>query len=136
MLSTRWIGLLLAFCCLLGCGSSTGEDQLPGVEIEVLSPPASTGEQAFDEPPVLITYETPRYPEDAREAGLEGTVTVRLTVGEDGRVIEASIVESSDPAFEGSALEAASRCGFRPAKLGGDPKRVQVIIPYQFRLGS
>jgi len=90
----------------------------------------------FDEPPVLVRYDAPEYPEAAKEAGLEGAVTVELVVGEDGRVVEVSVVDSSDPAFEESALEAASRCEFRPAKLRGNPTRVRVLIPYQFRLGN
>ncbi|MEJ2721350.1 MAG: hypothetical protein P8181_09450, partial [bacterium] len=36
---------------------------------------------AFDEPPVLIDFVTPKYPDLAREAGFEGTVRVRVLVG-------------------------------------------------------
>jgi TonB family protein len=134
--TVRSVVLLFSLCCLLGCGHSSGEDQAPGVEVSVLSTPDPDGTASFDEPPVLVKYDAPEYPEQAKRAGLEGNVTVELVVGEDGRVVDASVVDSSDPAFEEAAVEAASRCEFRPAKLDGNPTRVRVRVPYQFRLGD
>jgi hypothetical protein len=39
---------------------------------------------AFDEPPQLIDYTSPEYPPLAREAGIEGTVAIRVLVSEEG----------------------------------------------------
>ena len=38
---------------------------------------------AFDEPPVLVAYEKPAYPEEAKNSGLEGSVMVKVLVGTD-----------------------------------------------------
>jgi protein TonB len=103
-------------------------------------PPAPTSGQAemflaFDEPPVLQYFEQPAYPQLARDAGIEGTVAVKVLVGENGKVIEA-IVLSSDvtPDMERSAIEAAMKCRFRPAKQRTVPVKAHVMIPFAFKL--
>ena len=62
---------------------------------------------------------TPSYPKDALSQGLEGRVVLRLTVGADGRVQEAEVVESSGSAdFDAVASHFARRLAFRPAATG------------------
>jgi protein TonB len=102
-------------------------------------PPPSTGTSdvflAFDEPPILIHYEVPKYPDLAREAGIEGTVAVKVLVSEEGKVIDA-VVLSSDvtPAMEKAALDAARKCRFKPAKQRTVPVKANVMVPFQFQL--
>jgi protein TonB len=104
-------------------------------------PPPSSGTQdvflAFDEPPILLHYEVPKYPDLAREAGIEGTVAVKVLVTEEGKVIDA-VVLSSDvtPAMERAAVEAAKKCRFKPAKQRTVPVKAHVMIPFQFQLRS
>jgi protein TonB len=90
---------------------------------------------AFDEPPVLIEYVTPEYPILYREAGIEGTVQVRVLVGVDGNVLDAKVL-SSDAATEmqQAAVEAAMKCRFKPAKQRTTPVKAHVMIPFVFRL--
>ena len=90
---------------------------------------------AFDEPPSLSFYEPPKYPSLARDAGIEGTVAIKVLVSEEGKVIDA-VVLSSDvtPAMEKAALAAAWKCRFRPAKQRTVPVRAHVMIPFQFQL--
>jgi protein TonB len=102
-------------------------------------PPPSSGGQsaflAFDEPPVLMDYVSPQYPPLAREAGIEGTVAVRVLVNEEGKVIAADVLSSDvTPAMEKAALEAARQCRFRPAKQRTVPVKAHVMIPFQFQL--
>ena len=99
-----------------------------------MSEPEAEEFYRFDEPPVLTNYEMPDYPIVAKENNLEGTVTVKVTVGEDGTVEDVTVLDSSDPIFEDPALEAATLCQFKPAKLEGKPTKSRVAIPYQFRL--
>jgi protein TonB len=52
-------------------------------------PPPPPSEQAqefyaFDEPPVLIKFVSPRYPDLARQAGIEGTVLLEVLVSNEG----------------------------------------------------
>lgn len=120
----------------LTCGDSSTSEQTEGVEIQTL--PFSDAEPfyRFDEPPVLVAYQAPDYPEEARRKDLEGSVMVKVLVGADGKVEETAILDSTDPVFDGPALEAAARCEFEPAKLEGAPTKSRVAIPYQFRLRS
>lgn len=90
---------------------------------------------AFDEPPTLRHFETPIYPDLAREAGIEGTVRVKVLVGEDGKVDAVSLVDSDvTPAMEKAALAAAKKCLFNPAKQRTKPVKAHVVIPFHFRL--
>lgn len=102
-------------------------------------PPPGGGDQgvflAFDEPPVMIHFEVPTYPDLAREAGIEGTVRVKVLVGEDGKVINVEVVSSDvTPAMDRAALAAAKKCIFKPAKQRTTPVKAQVVIPFSFRL--
>lgn len=102
-------------------------------------PPPSTGGGdvflAFDEPPALTYYEPPQYPPLARDAGIEGTVAIKVLVSEEGKVLDA-VVLSSDvtPAMERAAIAAALKCRFRPAKQRTIPVKAHVMIPFQFQL--
>ncbi|UCH83957.1 MAG: energy transducer TonB [Candidatus Latescibacterota bacterium] len=90
---------------------------------------------AFDEPPILIDFVTPKYPDLAREAGFEGTVQVRVLVGEDGKVLAADVLSSDvSPAMEQAAIVAAKKCRFKPAKQRTTPVKAHVMIPFHFRL--
>lgn len=102
-------------------------------------PPPGGGDSgmflAFDEPPTLKYFESPVYPDLAREAGIEGTVRVKVLVGEDGKVISVSLVTSDvTPAMEKAALTAAKKCLFNPAKQRTTPVKAHVMIPFHFRL--
>jgi len=58
-------------------------------------PAAAEAFLAFDEPPELIDFVTPEYPELARQAGFEGTVRVRVLVDEAGNVVEADLLSGT-----------------------------------------
>ena len=88
-----------------------------------------------DEMPALVRAVEPRYPDLAREAGVEGTVTVQILVGLDGRVIRAIIApHGSIPMLDEAALEAARASVFTPALANGKPVKVWVGQQYRFRL--
>lgn len=89
----------------------------------------------FDQLPVALDLVVPEYPELARDAGIEGKVTLLLLVDEKGKVLRAS-VENSDvtPAMERAALEAARKSRFHPARQGARPVKAMVAVPFYFRL--
>jgi protein TonB len=107
---------------------------------DVPPPPPPPSEQArefyaFDEPPVLVRYVSPKYPDLARQAGIEGTVLIRVLVGEDGKVINASIIQSDvTPAMEKAGLEAAKKFLFKPAKQRTVPVKAHMAVPIRFKL--
>jgi protein TonB len=76
------------------------------------------------------------YPPLLRDAGVVGTVTLRMRVLEDGHVDPESIsVESSThDAFADAAKRVVEKMRFRPAKVGGHPVKVWVTLPVTFQL--
>lgn len=122
-----------------GSGSTppTSAGALEGVRPFVAStddPPAD-GVQYAEEFPNVVQCREPRYPDLAREAGVEGTVRVLVLVGLDGRVRRAMIAPGgSVPMLDEAALEAARSCVFTPALADHHPVRVWISRQYRFRL--
>lgn len=75
-----------------------------------------------------------RYPEKAREDGLEGSVTVSVQIDTDGRVLDVVVRDSSHEIFEAEAVKAARALKFTPAVKDGKPARMWTTIAVQFRL--
>ncbi len=48
----------------------------------------------FAEPPVLLESVPPIYPELSKQAEIEGTILLCGIIGENGRVVEVSVIES------------------------------------------
>lgn len=107
---------------------------------EVPMPPPPSSEQAqefyaFDEAPVLIKSVSPKYPDLARQAGIEGTVLLNVLVGDDGKVLQVSVIQSDvTPAMEKAAMEAAKQFVFKPAKQRTVPVRARMAVPIRFKL--
>ncbi len=86
--------------------------------------------------PVLIHFEPPVYPEDARKAQAEGRVVVKVLVGPEGTVLEAVILEAVEefPSFGEAALSAAKACRFEPARQRGIAVKAWAALPFEFHL--
>ena len=100
-------------------------------------PPSESASEfyAFDEPPMLVRYVPPSYPALARQAGIEGTVLLRVVVGTDGKVESASVIQSDvTPAMEKAAIAAARQFLFKPAKQRTVPVRASMAVPIRFKL--
>jgi protein TonB len=77
----------------------------------------------------------PRYPSAARQAGVEGTVLVKLLVSERGEVESAEVARSSGSAqLDAAALAALRRWRFTPALDQGRPVQWEVRVPVRFVL--
>lgn len=74
------------------------------------------------------------YPPLLRDAGVTGTVQVRMRVMEDGRVDAESIqiVDSTHEQFNEPTTRAVRVLRFRPAKVNGRPVKVWVALPIQW----
>jgi TonB family protein len=75
------------------------------------------------------------YPPHLRDAGITGTVEVRLRVEMDGSISRTSILHSSDPQFNEAALRAIQVLRFAPGKIDRRPVRVWVVLPIQWQRG-
>ena len=75
----------------------------------------------------------PPYPPEAKAAGAQGTVTVRVVVDEGGHVIEATAVSGHELLRE-AAVAAARQARFSPTLLSGRPVKVTGHVTYNFVL--
>jgi protein TonB len=75
----------------------------------------------------------PPYPPIAKAARAAGAVQVQVTIGEDGRVIDAAVV-SGHPLLRDAALQAARQWTFKPTELSGVPVKVQGVLTFNFTL--
>ncbi len=76
---------------------------------------------------------TPRYPPEAKAAGVGGVVKVQLVVDEEGGVMTARAV-SGHELLRDTAVDAACRSRFSPQKLSGRPVKVTGVITFNFVL--
>ncbi|HEY2973567.1 MAG TPA: TonB family protein [Pyrinomonadaceae bacterium] len=78
-----------------------------------------------------ISLPKPAYPPIARQAHASGTVSVQVTIDENGNVISAHAV-SGHPLLQGVAVAAARGARFTPTRLEGQPVKVTGVITYNF----
>ena len=88
---------------------------------------------AFEKAPEKVKMDDPVYPDIAREAGVEGTVMLRVLVGDDGFVKDLIIIQSV-PMLDESAADAAWTAVFKPALQKDRPVAVWMVIPIEFKM--
>jgi len=76
----------------------------------------------------------PAYPPLAKQAGIQGTVSVQVLIDESGRVISAKAISGS-PFLTLEAQKAALQAKFSPTMLGDQAVKVSGVITYNFILG-
>jgi TonB family protein len=77
----------------------------------------------------------PEYPEDAREAGIEGRVALVALVDTTGSVVDVDMVGSSNErSLERAATVAVWQCKFRPYRVDGHTQEVYAIFRFNFHM--
>ncbi len=71
-----------------------------------------------------------RYPDEARELGIEGKVVLSLEVLADGKVGQIKVIRGLGYGLDEAALTAMKGCLFEPATMGG--QRVTTTIRYTY----
>ncbi|WPB78632.1 energy transducer TonB [Archangium violaceum] len=89
--------------------------------------------QVDTEPSVASEVKIP-YPDEARRAGIEGTVTLSITIDSEGRVVKASIVKGLGYGLDEAARTALMRFRFKPAIKNGEPVSTEMKYSYTFVL--
>lgn len=79
-----------------------------------------------------ISVPKPVYPQEARAAGVKGSVNVRVTIDTEGNVISAKAV-SGHPLVHKAAETAALKAKFHPTTLSGKPVQVSGTLVYNFK---
>ncbi len=86
-------------------------------------------------PPKLITYAPPAYPVEAQQAGVEGSVILKLDIDKTGRVTKAEVATPGGHGFDEAALAAAPGLVFEPARRpDGTPAPARILYRYGFTL--
>jgi protein TonB len=80
-----------------------------------------------------VSKPVPLYPQIAKLAGVQGTVTVEILLDEQGRVISATAKDGPLMLRE-AARQAALLARFTPTQLNGEPVKVSGVISYNFML--
>lgn len=118
--------------------SVTGQEASPAVRTEDPGGKPATADRDAD--PRLTNVDEVRerltqvYPDDLREAGVEGRVVLWLHVDAEGRVTETRIQGSSEvEALDEAAMQVAESMEFEPAEIDGSPRAVWIQQPVSFR---
>jgi len=84
--------------------------------------------------PQLIYKVDPEYTEEARKAGLQGTVLVYVKVTPDSRATDLKILRSLGMGLDEKALECVAKWRFQPGTRDGHAVTVPAQIEVNFRL--
>ena len=85
------------------------------------------------DPPRKIKDFKPAYPANALVGQHRGTVIIEATIGVDGKVQDATIINSV-PALDHAALHAVRQWEFVPARMNGAPIAVIITVLVQFAI--
>lgn len=84
-----------------------------------------------------VTYmiENIKYPETAKNKGLQGTVYVSFVVEKDGRITNTKVIKGVESSLDAEAFRVVSAMPkWKPGTDKGKPVRVQFNMPIQFKL--
>lgn len=116
-------------------GSSASQGNAAENSVASTASAASNGAEDNQLPQPVATNMAPPYPEEARAAGLQGKVTLRLRIGVDGRVESLKILTSSGtPSLDESARTAVKQWRFEPARRLGRPVAMDVKTSVSFQI--
>lgn len=111
-------------------GKGTGADTLPVIP----PPPEPVLVDASIDPRARAAFQ-PDYPGAMIRQGMDGTVTVRVTIGADGRVIDIERLSATDDAFWiATQRHALRKWRFRPATRDGVAISSSKVLTVHFRL--
>lgn len=87
-----------------------------------------------DTKPVPLNRPTPRYTESARANGVQGSVLVRVLVGEDGNVKLIRVIRGLPDGLTEEAITTARQTKFKPAMKDGKPVPFWVGLEINFNI--
>jgi TonB family protein len=95
-----------------------------------------TRDLIVEERPVLLTSPAPSYPDELRQARVQGRVVLRCIIDREGRVEWSSIEVffGVHMGFIDAAKQALRRARFRPGQVRGQPVRTLIHFPYDFKI--
>jgi periplasmic protein TonB len=116
-----------------GTGHGTGPGSGPGLGSGHGPVDASFGS---GNGPRFASKSLPKYPRLARELGKEGTVLLRLTIDDRGRLLDVEVLRRAGSGFDEEAVRAVRESSFNPAKINGKPVTCRAQLPIRFVLNN
>jgi protein TonB len=113
----------------VGFGSGSGKDSLVIAASDDL--PAQGEFVYYEDAPVAVQAPPPAYPDFAREAQIQGKVTLHVLVGKDGRVKDVKVFKGVT-GLNDAAITAVRKWVFKPALSNNKPVAVWVEVPVDF----
>jgi TonB family protein len=84
---------------------------------------------------VIVHLVRPEYPEEARERGIEGKVSVLALIDTLGVVSDAEVMNASgEPVLDHAAESAVRQCRFKPYQEDGATREVYAVFRFAFRI--
>lgn len=109
------------------------EAHLPGKGTAVAEPQLEVPAETMHR---RIRHEVlPEYPEDARQAGVQGTVVLDAVVSPEGAVTQVKLV-SGPEALSLAAIDAVRWWRYEPYLINGKPATVETTVAVDFRLAN
>jgi TonB family protein len=84
--------------------------------------------------PKLVKKVDPVYPDEAKEAGVEGAVVVGGITDENGKVIDAKILKGAHELLNKAAVAAVKQWEYKPFVINGKPMPVEFTVTLRFNL--
>lgn len=85
--------------------------------------------------PRMIRQTKPAYPSDAKDDGVEGTVVMLITVGKNGKISQAKVVDSAgDRRLDRAAEQTVKKWEYEPALRDGVPVESTIRVRVQFNI--
>lgn len=136
VISTRNVNLGIAEP--RGCATCDSTQQTVTITEKPPEPPAVKQPTTLRVPSTILSGKAeslpqPPYPTIAKQAHVQGPVSIQILVSEEGKVLSAQAV-SGNAMLITAAKEAAMRARFSPTMLNGQPVKIQGVITYNFVL--
>jgi periplasmic protein TonB len=77
----------------------------------------------------------PVYPAEAKRNGIQGTVTLAITIGKDGHVLNVTVTSGPSELIR-SAVDAVRQWVYRPTLLNGEPVTVLTTVDVNYTLSQ
>jgi len=84
--------------------------------------------------PKVVIKSEPDYTQEAKDAGIEGTALLSVTIGSDGVPRDITVTRSLDPGLDANAIKAIETWLFEPGQRRGKAVSVRANIEVNFRL--
>ena len=112
----------------------TADQALSPSEVKPYSAPKYAPIYQVDSEPVLAHEEKIPYPDEARRAGVEGSVILSIVVDLDGRVVHVKVLSGPGYGLNEAARDALPRFRFKPAVKAGEAVSTEMKYTYTFLL--